>query len=113
MDENPPTGEQYKVAIRSRFKFTLYIQYNIARYVCIPQAKYPDPSFGTVHVNKFNVRLNARFGALLWCWGSVSSSSTVIAQILPKNCAGESPRVIVKWYLALVASLIGLRYVTH
>ena len=32
--------------------------------------------------------------------GSVRSSSTVIAQILPKNCGGESSRVTVKWYLA-------------
>ena len=45
--------------------------------------------------------------------GPVSSSSTVIAQTLPKNCVGESTRVIVKWYLALATSLIGSRYVTH
>ena len=68
---------------------------------------------GTVHVNKFIVRWNACSGVLLWCGGSVSSSSTVIAQTLQKNCVGESPRVSVKWYPALVASLIGLRYVTH
>ena len=37
----------------------------------------------------------------------------MIAQTLPKNCVGESPRVIVKWYPALVASLIGLRYVKN
>ena len=51
-------------------------------------------------------------GVLLWCGGPVSSSSTVIAQTPPKNCVGESPRVIVKWYLALVTLPIGIRYVT-
>ena len=30
----------------------------------------------------------------------------MIAQTLPKNCVGESPRGIVKWYLALVTLLI-------
>ena len=68
---------------------------------------------GTAHVNKFIVRRNARSGVLLWRGGPVSSSSTVIAQTLPKNCVGESLRVIVKWYLALVTSPIRSRYVTH
>ena len=44
---------------------------------------------------------------------SVARAQTVIAQTLPKNCVGESTRVIVKWYPALVTLLIGSRYVTH
>ena len=46
----------------------------------------------------------------LGCGGPVSSSSTMIAQTLPKNCVGESPRVLL---LTIVTSPIGSRYVTH
>ena len=50
---------------------------------------------------------------LMWCGGPVCSSSTVIPQTLPKNCVEESPRVIVKWFLALVTLLIVWSYVIH
>ena len=58
-------------------------------------------------------KYNARSGVLLWFGDLVSSSSTVIAQTLPKNCVRESPRVTVKWYLALVTSLTTSRYAKH